>query len=230
MLTRVRPRLIFAVLVGAFLVAALVAWRVYFSGPPSNDPSRKGPERWVQLERAEVVAGELSVSGRTNLLDGSRLQIEIGDQLFVMACEASGLSWSARSDVAVVETGRYPIVVRFRLEEQTESVQKALHFQPRTLEARGTLEVARSWPPAGSSKRLQEFRELFDAVNRAPRDQVEIERLDVELSRFARGAGVGGQRKAARSLRLALEVLRKREFEREEFESHVLRAHVAAGL
>tara|TARA_R110002072_G_scaffold15503_1_gene62059 strand:- start:359 stop:1021 length:663 start_codon:yes stop_codon:yes gene_type:complete len=219
------------VLAAAGVLAALFAWWLYRSQKPEADPSQRGPKRWVQVDRVELVEGELSLSGRTNLIDGAKLRIEVGDRLFVMTCQTSQLGWAARSAVMAVERGRYPVLVRFRLEDQTAAVKEALHFQPRMLEARGTLEVAQTWPSEkAGAKRDERLRRLFEAVNRAPRVPEEIDRLDAELARFAEGAGVGRKREAARSLRFALEVLRRRSFEREEFEGHVLKAHVAAGL
>lgn len=207
------------------------------SEPPEalGDPTRFGPVRTLVVTTARIERASaglaLHVRGETNLIDGSILAVLIEArgqpiQSFEATVEGGSLVLRVAGSGEVL-AGDYSVRVRFQLENQTKTVQKALHYQPRRLESVKPL-VLPELPPGHASR--GRFKSLFDLVNRAPRDAKKLADLDRLALELGRSLWIAEQRVAIRKLRLAIEVARRKKFERQEFDRLLLEAHVLGGL
>lgn len=218
------------------MAGALLLWRLLVAsapaGPPPADPTRRGPERWLTIDTADAGAGErLVVTGRTNLVDGARLDLVV----VLLGQEVARQTADVREGAFRIEApaptgaGSYEARVGFDLARQTPEVQRALSFQPRTLVR--SAPVAR---PAGVARQgpTPELRALFAEVNQADRGlgSDALARLDAEARRLQARPRLDGERLALAKLRAALEAVQRPQSNRTEFERLLLEAHVLAGL
>ncbi|MGE0711196.1 MAG: hypothetical protein AB7N76_28965 [Planctomycetota bacterium] len=228
-------------LLAAFLASAAVYFLVFVPDQPerSSDPSRQGPTRSLSVAVAELVSDSstslLHVSGESNLPSGAKLEIEITEPqasrpYALLNAEVREGRFDLRERAAGgVSPGTYRVVVRFRIGSQTPALQEEVHFQPGLLEAQGQLVVLAASNAAAPDAHAK-LRGIFEAVNLHPSDPAEITRLDKELLAFERAVWISREKEAIRALRLALEVARRPGHSREDFERHLLRAHVLGGL
>jgi len=212
-------------------VLAFGAWAL-LRDPSPVDPTKRGPTRWLRVESSAVKGRSLHVSGTTNLVEGATVKVTLGPhgRLFSATAPVIQGAWRIEEEVSAIDSGTYSLQVQFRLEAQSPRIQEALAFQPRELITQGKLVVAADTVSPIPPEITASFLELFAAVNRAPRDPETLDALDKRLLAFSASAGLTRYREASRSLRFAIEVARKKEFSRDEFEQHLLKAHVLAGL
>lgn len=219
---------------------AAVALIVVVLGPAddeiANDPSRKGPLRYLRITEARVLEGEagpqLRLEAETNLVAGSRVSVSVlarGARVVSVVAESDGEHVRMQTPAAgsVVE-GTYEALVEFRLDEQSEAVRVALAHQPTHLSDRRRLELPLRVVAAADAR--GEVQALFDDVNRAPRDSASLDALDRRAQELLARLWIAEQKAAIHKLRLAVEEARRVEFKRRDFDRLLLEAHVLAGL
>lgn len=231
-----------AVQLGAGLAAALSALAlmivVLLPGEDDGaiDPSRRGPARFLRLQEARVQQGPqgavLVVRGETNLVAGAELT------LTVLARDAEVLSLTARSDgeafkieapaAGEVLGGAYEVLARFSLGEQDERVRSELNYQPSALVARRALELPLR--AGASSPAHDQFRALFQEVNRVPRDEAVLDELDRRARALSERVWIGGHKAALVRVRQAIEEARRPAPRRAELDRLLVEAHLLAGL
>lgn len=202
----------------------------------THDPSRRGPTRLLRLTEARVedrpAGAVLVVSGETNLVEGARLSVTVRakqQEVLRLAATSDGQRFALETPAAgEVVAGAYDVVVSFLLTAQPEAVREELAYQPASLEDRRPLALPLRIQKATAAR--DEVRELFDAVNRAPRDLAQIEALDARARELASRTWIGERKTALLRLRQALEEARRPEPRRTEFDRLVIEAHVLAGL
>lgn len=201
---------------------------------PPRDPSRRGPERTLAIQRAEIDAsGRLQVSGSTSLPDGATLAVLLladGRQLASYRASALGGGFSLQLQGAgEVLPGRYRAIVEFRIEDQSPAVARALSYQPAHLSADSPLTLPVQLLTRDGPK--LELESLIMAVNLEPRDPPTLDALDTRARALSDRLWIAKEKAAIHKLRLAIEEARRPgQLRRSDFERLLLEAHVLAGL
>jgi hypothetical protein len=200
------------------------------------DPTRRGPQRYVRISHARIedrAAGlTLVVRGETNLVAGTRFDVAVlakQEELLRLAATSDGGAFAVDASAAgAVVEGTYEASVTFRLNDQSEAVRLALDYQPDALTDRRPLTLPLRLARTIDAK--DQLRDLFDAVNKQPRDPATIEALDRRAQELADRLWIGQEKTALLRLRLALEESRRPDLRRNEFDRLLIEAHVLAGL
>ncbi len=197
---------------GTVVVALSIVFAVLLPVEQKDvDPSKVGPDRFLTVEEARIEAlgdeVQLYVTGKTNLVDGAVLRIEVrtrsGLSLQVYSAQAKGGRFSLSELATGGLAGReFQLAASFALEQQPEAVQKALHYQPRALATTAPLLVHQGVDASFTA--TDEFKALFDAVNKAPRDPFELDRLDQQAVALSGRLWIAKEKAALEKLRLAI--------------------------
>jgi hypothetical protein len=198
------------------------------------DPTKVGPDRFLMLKETRLEGREsaqsLRVEGSTNLVDDAVLSLAIssspGHELQRYEAKVQGEGFVLEESVkGSFSPGSYVVTATFLLEEQPRLVQERLHFQPRRLSSSLPLLVESGFGQDALAR--SEFRALFDAVNRAPREPEALDRLDRRASELDGRIWLSKEKAALHKLRLAIEEARRPRFRREEFERLLLDSGLA---
>lgn len=201
----------------------------------SPDPTRQGPARTLNVERASVEARPsgraLVVRGATTLVDGATLQVAVllGErEVLSRQAEVRGGAFALEeTSGGEVTEGQYEVRVRFELSRQPVAVCEALAYQPASLEARRALSLPLELAlRAGVPDSLHA---LLDEANRVGADAARAAELDRQAAALGERLWIGQEKAALRALRLALEEAQRPHCRREEFDRLLLQAYVLAG-
>jgi hypothetical protein len=219
-------------LIVAIAGAVVVSFRSRFP----QDPSKFGPERFLALESAEIAPeasqSKLRVAGRTNLPDGARVDVIVATTESLLnesvPCHGGFFLLETR-DARSVTNGTYRVFVAFRLEAQDEALRKAIHYQPRRLEAPGQIVVTSAVDP---TKELRpRLRALIQSANVA-RDRASLAKVARDAEALESELWISTLLPGARRLRLALQLAARSsgnaDFER--LRRSLVEADVLAGL
>ncbi|MBX3467744.1 MAG: hypothetical protein KF878_12740 [Planctomycetes bacterium] len=200
-----------------------------------RDPTRRGPARHLRLTDARVIespsGARLRVRAETNLVPGAVVAVLVlaGAEEVVRlegVSDGAQVAVDAQASGAVV-AGAYQVLARFRLEEQPAAVREALSYQPAHLSDRSALELPLRLSQGREAQ--EELRALVDALNRRPGDAAVLDEVDRRAEALLAGQWISGQRPALQRLRLAVEVARRPDFRRDDFDRLLLEAHVLGG-